>query len=107
MKLIIAFVSNEDCQLLMKALVKHKYFVTKLTSSGGFLRKGNATLIIGAEVDRIDDIISIISDYSKTRKELVPASIINEFGAMPSLPFEVTVGGATLFIVDVEKFIKL
>jgi len=107
MKLIIAIVSNEDCTLLMKALIKHKYFVTKLSSSGGFLKKGNATLMIGAKDDEVDDIIGIISDYSKTRKELVPASIINDFGAMPSLPFEVTVGGATLFIVDVEKFIKL
>ncbi|HHZ18356.1 MAG TPA: transcriptional regulator [Acholeplasmataceae bacterium] len=107
MKLIIAIVSNEDCSLLMKALVNHKYFVTKLSSSGGFLKKGNATLMIGAKPEDIDDIIKIISDYSKTRKEMVPASIISEFGTMPSIPFEVTVGGATLFIVDVELFIKL
>ncbi|HOA79063.1 MAG: cyclic-di-AMP receptor [Bacilli bacterium] len=107
MKLIIAIVSNEDCSLLMKTLIKHKYFVTKLSSSGGFLKKGNATLMIGAKTEDIEEIIKIISDYSKTRKEMVPTSIINEFGAMPSIPFEVTVGGATLFIVDVEKFIKL
>ena len=63
--------------------------------------------MIGAKTEDIEEIIKIISDYSKTRKEMVPTSIINEFGAMPSIPFEVTVGGATLFIVDVEKFIKL
>jgi len=107
MKLIIAIISNEDSSVLMKALIKQKYFVTKLSSSGGFLKRGNVTLMIGAHDEEIDDIIAIISDFSKTRKEFVPTSIIHEFGTTPSLPFEVTVGGATLFIVDVEKFIKL
>ncbi|MFA6611949.1 MAG: cyclic-di-AMP receptor, partial [Bacilli bacterium] len=80
MKLIIAIVSNEDSSLVMKELVKEKYFVTKLSSTGGFLKSGNTTLMIGAKDTDVDAIIKVISDYSKTRKEMVPSSIVREFG---------------------------
>lgn len=107
MKLIIAIVSNDDSLVLMKELLKHKYFVTKLSSSGGFLRKGNTTLMIGARVEDVDDIIKIITEFSRTRNELVPSSVISDVGVIPTMPLEVTVGGATIFIVDVEQFKKI
>jgi uncharacterized protein YaaQ len=107
MKLIIAIVANEDSVLLMKELIKHKYFVTKLASSGGLLKKGNTTLMIGTKDVDVDAILKLIREFSRTRNELVPSSIINEYGIMPSMPLEVTVGGATVFIVDVEKFEKM
>lgn len=107
MKLIIAIIANDDCPSLMKAVVKNKYFVTKLSSSGGFLRRGNTTLMIGAKDDEIDSIIKIITEHSRTRNELVPSSVISEFGIMPSAPLEVTVGGATIFIIDVVDFMKI
>ncbi len=107
MKLIIAIVSNDDSPALMKELVRNQYFVTKLSSSGGFLRRGNTTLMIGAKDHEIDGIIKLISEHSKTRNELIPSSIISEFGIMPSAPLEVTVGGATIFVVQVEDFMKI
>lgn len=107
MKLIIAIVSKEDSSTVMKELIKQKYFVTKLSSSGGFLKSGNTTLMIGAKDQDVDSIIQVISDYSKTRKEMVPNSIVREFGYVSTMPSEVVVGGATLFIVNVDKFIKL
>ena len=107
MKLIIAIVSNDDSAGLMKELVKHKHFVTKLASSGGFLKKGNTTLMIGAKDEDINKIVQLISEHSKTRNELVPSSVISEFGIMPSMPLEVTVGGATIFILNVEQFTKI
>ncbi|HHX81163.1 MAG TPA: transcriptional regulator [Acholeplasmataceae bacterium] len=107
MKLIIAIVSNDDSTSLMKELVKCKYFVTKLASSGGFLKKGNTTLMIGAKAEDVEPIIKIITDFSRTRNEFVPSSIISEYGIIQSTPIEVTVGGATLFIIDVEDFRKI
>ena len=62
MKLIIAIVSNEDSSIVMKELVKEKYFVTKLSSTGGFLKSGNTTLMIGAKDADIDAIIKVISE---------------------------------------------
>jgi len=107
MKLIIAIVSDEDSASLMKELVKKRYFVTKLASSGGFLKKGNTTLMIGAKAEDVESIIKIIADFSRTRNEFVPGSIISEYGIIPSTPVEVTVGGATIFIIDVEDFRKI
>jgi uncharacterized protein YaaQ len=107
MKLIIAIVSNDDSPALMKELVRNQYFVTKLSSSGGFLRRGNTTLMIGAKDNEVDGIIKLISEHSKTRNELIPSSVISEFGIMPSAPLEVTVGGATIFVVQVEDFMKI
>jgi len=107
MKLILAIVSNDDSSTVMKELVKHKFFVTKLSSSGGLLRKGNTTLMIGAKDDDVDEIIDLITKFSKTRTELVPNSIISDMGIIPSTPLEVTVGGATIFVLDVEKFKKI
>lgn len=107
MKLILAIVSNDDSSTVMKELVRKKFFVTKLASSGGLLRKGNTTLMIGAKDNEVDDIIDIITKFSKTRNELVPNSIISDIGIIPSTPLEVTVGGATIFVIDVEKFKKI
>ncbi|MDD3191719.1 MAG: cyclic-di-AMP receptor [Bacilli bacterium] len=107
MKLIITIVSKDDTSSVMKELVKHQFFVTKLASSGGFLRSGNTTLMIGTNDDCVDQAISIITEFSKSRKELVPNSIISDFGLISSVPIEVNIGGATLFVIDVEKFLKV
>lgn len=107
MKLIIAIVSNDDSALVMKELIKERFFVTKLASTGGFLKTGNTTLMIGTKEEDVQKCIDIISSFSKTRKELIPNSIVSEFGLVSAMPIEVNVGGATLFIVDVEQFIKV
>jgi uncharacterized protein YaaQ len=107
MKLIITIVSKDDASAVMKELVKQRFFVTKLASTGGFLRSGNTTLMIGTSDTDVDKAIAIITENSKSRKELVPNSIVSEFGMLSSAPIEVNVGGATMFIVDVEKIIKV
>jgi len=107
LKLIIAIVSKDDASKVMKELIKEKFFVTKLASSGGFLRSGNTTLMIGTRKKNIDHAIDVITEHSKNRKEVVPNSFASEFGMMSSVPIEVNVGGATMFIIDVEKHIKV
>lgn len=107
MKLIITIVSKDDASAVMKELVQNRFFVTKLASTGGFLRSGNTTLMIGTNDDQVDKAVHIITENSKNRKELVPGSIVSEFGMFSSQPIEVNVGGATMFIVDVEKIVKV
>ena len=107
MKLIITIVSNDDSSSVQKALIKEKFFVTKLSSSGGLLRNGNTTFMIGAKDEDVEKITNIIAEHSRTRKEVVPNSIARDYGMINVEPTEVVVGGATLFIMDVEKFIKL
>ena len=107
MKLIIAIVSNDDANKVSKGLVKENFFVTKLATTGGFLMSGNTTFLIGTNDERVVEIIEIIETHSKTRNKLVPNSIFSEFGMFSSLPVEVKVGGATVFVLPVDQFIKV
>ncbi|MFW5794470.1 MAG: cyclic-di-AMP receptor [Bacillota bacterium] len=106
MKLVMAIVSNDDANLVIKKLIKSDYFVTKLATTGGFLKSGNTTIIVGVQNDRLDECIEVISEYSKQRTKMVPNAISSEFGIFSSTPVEVQVGGATIFVLDVEQFIK-
>ena len=107
MKMIIAVVSSDDANNVQKGLIKEHYQATKLATTGGFLMKGNTTFLIGAEDEKVDQIIKIIGNHSKKRKKIIPNSIINEYGMLATSPIEVTVGGATVFVLNVEEFIKL
>jgi len=107
MKLILAIMSNDDAPTASTALNKEGYSVTRLATTGGFLRAGNTTLIIGCDDEKVDKAIEIMGEYSSRRTEVVPATSSYDIGRFASFPVEVQVGGATIFIMDVEKFIKL
>jgi uncharacterized protein YaaQ len=107
MKLLIAIVSSDDASNVQKALIKEQYQVTKLATTGGFLMKGNTTFLVGADEKKVPHIIEIIGEHSKRRKKIIPNSVISEFGMLATSPVEVTVGGATIFVVNVEQFHKL
>lgn len=107
MKLVIAIVSSDDANSVQKGLINEHFQATKLATTGGFLMKGNTTFLIGADDDKIDEIIKIIGNHSKIRKKIIPNSVINEFGMLATTPIEVTVGGATIFVVNVDQFVKL
>jgi len=107
MKLITAIIHDEDSKELLKKLNEKEYRVTKLASTGGFLRSGNTTLLIGVSKEQVDGVLELIRDTCKKRKQLTTTAPV---GANTSnfvvLPLEVTVGGATVFITDVERFEK-
>ena len=108
MKLIFAIINNDDSQSVSSELTKGGFSVTKLASTGGFLMSGNTTFLICAEDERVDDIIGIIRQRSRRRKQYVNnvnAGIMEMQSA--TFPPEVTVGGATVFVTDIERFEKL
>ena len=112
MKMIFAIVRKEDEGFVIERLNKEKISVTKLSSTGGFLRKGNATLMIGTEDEQVDTVLQIIKEECSRRQEVMmnPAYSAGSKGpvmgyAAPPVTFEV--GGATVFFVNVEQFIKL
>lgn len=107
MKLIMAIVSNDDSSKVSSNLTKAQFSVTKLSTTGGFLLSGNTTFIIGTSDDKVDEAIQIIGKYSKKRKQMVPSSASYGVGMYTSYPVEVTIGGATIFVMDVERFEKL
>lgn len=108
MKLIIAIVQDQDVPGLLDDLTEHEYRVTKLASTGGFLKAGNTTLLIGVEDEEVEDVIGIVEDNCKTREITTSLLTVSMPGDtyMP-YPLEVKVGGATLFVIDVEKHIKI
>lgn len=106
MKLIIAIIHDEDSGKLTDKLSKNSISVTKLASTGGFLRAGNVTLMIGTEDENVEGVIEIIRSVCKSRKEIV-APATASMAATISWPIEVTVGGATLFVLDIDRFEKL
>ncbi len=107
MKLLVAIVSNEDGNNVTGALTKAGYALTKLATVGGFLHSGSTTILIGADDEKVDDILSIIGKYSKQRQKLIPAAVSAGMEIFTSMPVEVTVGGANVFILNVEQFVKL
>ncbi|MCX7708858.1 MAG: cyclic-di-AMP receptor [Clostridia bacterium] len=109
MKLVFAIVHDEDGQKVVNELNKNGFSVTKLCSTGGFLRSGNTTLLVGVEEEKVDQVIGIVEKKSKSRKQVINSSMSpNGLGGvfMP-YPVEVVVGGATIFVIDVERFEKV
>ncbi len=131
MKLIFAIVQDQDSNKVIKELSKNNFQITKLCSTGGFLKSGNTTLLVGTEDNRLDLAIELIKKNSRSRKQLIDSSML-PYGmecALPgyhndltpygpslstgiddlevSYPIEVIVGGATIFVLNVERFAKL
>ncbi|MGD6819061.1 cyclic-di-AMP receptor [Metabacillus sp. 84] len=106
MKMVIAIVQDQDTNRLIKSLTDHNFRVTKLATSGGFLKSGNTTIMIGTEEIRVQKALQIIKDSCKSREQLVaPVSPMggNADSYVP-YPVEVEVGGATVFVLPVEEF---
>jgi uncharacterized protein YaaQ len=108
MKMIYAIINDDDANRVVGALNEQKYSVTRLCSTGGFLKVGNTTLITVVDESKVDEVIDIIKSKSKSRKQVVNSYTGqpgNTVGFMP-YPVEVVVGGATIFVQNVERFEK-
>lgn len=106
MKLVMAIVKDDDSFNIMNALNIEGFSVTKLASTGGFLKVGNTTLICGVEDEKVDFVIDIIKKEGHSKKQF--ANGVNVTGNNYSQPpIEVIIGGATIFVVDVDKFVKV
>ena len=107
MKLIVAIVNSEDAPAVLSELTAASYSVTKLSTSGGFVRAGKMTMLIGVEKEKVKDALAIIEEFSSRRTQPVPVNSTYIGDSLISVPVEVTVGGATVFVLDVEQFYKL
>ncbi len=107
-KLIISIVHKEDADGLLKALTDAGHKATLVSTTGGFLREGNATIYIGTEKEKVEEVLGLIKDNCHTRvryvSPLAPLTEPSEF-YIPE-PVEVEVGGATVFVIDVERHEK-
>ena len=108
MKLVLAVINNDDSVQVTAALSNEGYFITKLSTTGGFLMSGNTTLLIGAENDEVDNIKAIIAKHSYTREKNVPtnSSLGRGLGAA-DVKVTAKVKVATICVLNVESFEKL
>ena len=104
MKLVLAIVNNDDSSAVAANLMKTGFSVTKLATTGGFLKAGNTTFLCGVEDDRVDEVTEIIRKQSKRRTQMVPTTTFYDAGMYAAYPVEVTVGGATIFVLNVDHF---
>jgi uncharacterized protein YaaQ len=102
-KLIIAVVQDKDSHRLAQALIEEELRVTKLASTGGFLKSGNTTFLIGVDDEHVNRVLNIIQHNCQSRKRLM-LPMGDSADAYPSPPVEVQVGGATVFVLPVERF---
>lgn len=107
MKLLLIIISSEDADRVTKALIKEKFMVTKLATTGGLLLNGNTTLLVGTDDSKVNDVVSTVNEYCKSRKQPMPTNITNQYGMFSSLPVEIQVGGATIFVLEVANFYKI
>ena len=106
MKLVLAIVSNDDSAVVSAALTREGFSVTKLATTGGFLMAGNTTFLVGVDDEKVDAVIDLIIKQSKRRTQMVPTTSSFDVGMYSTFPVEVTVGGATIFVLNVDRFEK-
>ncbi len=109
MKLIVAIVQDEDAGRLVSALMDKGFGVTKLATTGGFLRAGNTTLISGVENDKLDGALEVIEKICKSREQITASTtpMNGTGGVYVPYPIHVKVGGATIFVLEVDQFLKV
>lgn len=109
MKLVVAIVNADDAGELVSRLAEEGHRATRIKSIGGFLRRQNATFLIGVSDHDLDSVLRVIRDRCHTRTESVsPVPPLVEPGEVYlPYPLEVEVGGATVFVLNVERFERL
>ena len=107
-KLCVIIVSDSDASRLMERLVERGLPATKIGSTGGFLRRGNATVISGVESAVVDEVAQIVREECHARREFVPVQTLPFLGdgGFSADPVEVRVGGAIMFVLAVERFVR-
>lgn len=108
-KMIIAILQNDDYHEVIQDLNRNGFYVTVLQSSGGFLKKPNATIMIGLNHERLDEALELLKQYGRrTEIEYTPATstvgmTVPPIAATP-VPIPVACGGIVLFVLDVDQF---
>lgn len=103
MKMILAVVQADDAAKVTQALIESGHRVTRIATEGGWLRRENTTLLLGIEDDKVDDVLRVLRGTARRRTSYI--SVPREVpGALNAQVIDVEVGGATVFVLNVERF---
>ena len=102
MKLVISVIHNDIAEEVGAALSENGFYATKLSTVGGYLKNGNMTFLTGVADERVDELIDLIRRHSQTSFEIMD----EKNTGFSSFPIEVKAGGATIFVLPIERFEK-
>lgn len=109
MKLAIVICSRNTERAVTDKLVAERFVFTRIGSNGGFLRKKNATLLIGVDDGRLEALIALVRAAAPQREQLVapdPTGPLSSEAGSPEVQLgsaPLHVGGATMFVLPVER----
>jgi uncharacterized protein YaaQ len=111
MQLLIVIAQNEDAELLTQRLSARGLRATKIDTVGGFLARGNVTLLVGVEDDRVEDVFDVIRVTCRTRRHFVNPLLSTADGMSltvpgPIIPLEVEIGGAVVVSLPVRRLVR-
>lgn len=101
--LMAVVIQEADLENAMDSLSKLGFSVARFTSTGGFLSRRNVTLLIGVHEGRADIAIKALKQSCQQRVEFLSSPLRGGTFPMPT-PIQVTVGGATVFMFEVESY---
>ena len=109
MKLILTVVHEKDQRHVQDSLLESGFQFTNVASTGGFLREGNVTLMIGVDEEQVEQVIDVVRESCQTREQYVNVMppTMEPVGTVIPSPVKVMVGGAIIFVLDVERFEKV
>ncbi|MCL5960143.1 MAG: cyclic-di-AMP receptor [Chloroflexi bacterium] len=107
MKLLVAIVNQRDATALVDALLVKDFRATRIDSAGGFLREGNATILMGVEEEKVEEAIDILREHCQSRMQEVklPSAIAQGETRVIGRPIQVKVGGAVVFTLSIDSFL--
>ena len=108
MKLVVAIVQDYDTDRLLRAISEAGLRATRIASTGGFLRMGNTTVLAGVEDNQVPECLRILRKCCQLRTERPPEHLVEELSLLgPGAITEVTIGGAVVFVVAVQRFVRI
>jgi uncharacterized protein YaaQ len=109
MKLILAVVQEKDANKLIDALNEAGVQATMLASTGGFLREGNATILSGVEEDQVEAVLGIVNRICHRREQLMTPipPVVEPVDSYVTYPVKVEVGGAIVFVLNIERMERI
>jgi uncharacterized protein YaaQ len=101
--LMTAVIQIQDVEKVENVLTSAGMYATRISSTGGFLGHRNVTLLIGLSKDQVEEAIHLLSQYCQRRVEYL-ATRLEGAPFHPPMSTPVTVGGATIFMLEVVYY---
>jgi uncharacterized protein YaaQ len=108
MKMVVAVIHSRDETRLTEELLRSDIRFTKIGSTGGFLREGNTTLLLGVEDAQVEFLLNVIAGDCHERERYIALPSGNLVGTnAPGLTgVKTVVGGGVAFVMDIAQFVK-